>query len=223
MAARPGLALTLALALACGGESTSTMTDSSTGGTDGTGGSTGTTETSAGTGETPTTSGTATDPTGGTGGGTDSASGGDPTGDTTGSGTTEMSGGSGGQGSGMACLAWYAAIEESYGPICECEVQQGNFESVEACMAALAPPADCACDLFARSPETAELLNCYEEAAKEKAECLGGLGNLCLGNMPIDLCVNDELEALIECGAPPDELCQDLEAMCGDAVPPICG
>lgn len=220
MSARITFALVLTLA-ACGGEPTTTMTDG------GTGGSTGTTDaatgTGTGTGDTPTSTSSTSGDTGGTGGGTESASGTDTTGavGSTGEMLTE-GGGSGGQGSGMACVKWYGAIAESYGPICECEVQKGTFETVEECLMTLAPPADCACSLFAESPETADLLLCYEKAAKAKTKCLENL-NLCIGNVPLDLCIKEELDAYLECGTPSAELCQNLKNMCGEAVPAICG
>lgn len=223
MSARSTFALVLSLMFACGGEPTTTMTDG------GTGGSTGTTDAGTGTGGAPTTSaaGTTTGDTGGTGGGTESASGSDSAGTSTGDGTGESTtdpsgGGTGGSGSGMACVKWYGAIADSYGPICECEVQKGTYDSVEECVMQLAPPADCACSLFAESPETAELLLCYEKAAKAKTKCLEQL-DLCIDNVPLDLCVKDELDALIACGAPPPELCESLKNMCGEAVPAICG
>lgn len=220
------ISLALLLTFACGGDPTTTMTDG------GTGGSTGGGTTGGSTGDQPTggAASTGTSDTGGTGGGTESASGsdtGEPTtgGVTTGP-TTEQTttegGGTGGQGSGMACAKWYGAIAESYGPICECEVQKGTYDSVDECMTALAPPADCACSIFAESPGTAEILKCYEKAAQAKTDCLGDL-NLCIDNVPLDPCILQELDALAKCGAPPAEVCDQLKTMCGEAVPAICG
>lgn len=214
--------------LACGGEpnTTSTMTDGSTGGSTG-GGTTGGSTTAQPT-SSPASTGTI--DTGGTGTGTESASGTDTGEPTTGgvatepgtdTGTTE-GGGTGGQGSGMACAKWYGAIAGSYEPICECEVQKGTYQTIEACLAAVAPPPDCACSIFAQSPETAAILACYEKAAQAKTDCLGDL-NLCIGDIPLDLCVLQELDALLKCGMPSAEVCQQLKTMCGEAVPPICG
>lgn len=224
MPSRISLALLLTV-VACGGEPTTTMTGA-TGGSTG-GGSTGGTTVGDSTGDLVT---TGTGDTGGTGGGTESASGSDSSEPTSAGVTTEQTtdmpttegGGTGGQGSGMACAKWYGAIADSYGPICECEVQKGTYETVDECMTALAPPADCACSIFAESPETAEILKCYEKAAQAKTDCLGDL-DLCLDNVPLDPCLLQEVDALLKCGMPPADVCEQLKTMCGEAVPPICG
>lgn len=213
MMIRTSFALALSLTVACGGDSTGTTT------TDG-GASTGASDTGTDTGATPTT-GTSELPTGGSGGGTEGASGSASEGGSTSTGDPSGSG-TGGQGSGAACVSWYDALYESYRPACECEVQKGNFETVEACQAELAPPSDCACTIFAGAPETVALLECYQKAAEDKTMCLEGL-NLCLPGDLLQGCLDDELAAQLKCGAPSDDICIDLQQMCGGEVPPVCG
>lgn len=221
---RIALALTLSLTVACGGESTTTMA------TDSGGGSSGATDPGTGTGTPTSTTGGATtsegatdtseQPTGGSGGATEGGTGGTTEGANTG--TTDPSGsGTGGQGSAIACENWYDALRDSYAPICECEVQEGNYRTVEECQNALAPSSDCTCAIFADAPETVELLKCYQKAAEDRETCLGGLV-MCLLPDVLQGCIDGELAALVMCGAPSDEICMDLQAMCGGEVPPIC-
>ncbi len=219
MKTRTSLALALSLTVACGGGgSTTTTTDSG-------GGASTTTDPATETGAPTTTTTMATTsttelPTGGSGGGTDGATGstsgdaGTSTGDISGSGT-------GGQGSAIACASWYDALYDSYAPICECEVEEGNYQTVEACQNAIAPSSDCTCMIFADAPETVELLKCYEKAAEDREECLAGIGQCLLGDL-LQGCLDAELAALSACGAPSDEICMDLQQMCGGEVPPIC-
>lgn len=213
--------LGLAALVACG-ESGAPTTDDSTGSTTTaattdaltTGPTTGTTSTS-------TSSAATTDlPTEGSAGGTDSAGG-----TTEGaSGTTDdttSGSGSGGEGSGMACAKWYDAFVDSYRPQCECQVSLGMYDSVDECLAATVPPQSCTCEIFAESPETADQLECYEQAAKDKAECLQGLG-LCAGDLMLELCDDLQLSALLLCGNPPKEICDAITMMCEDAPLLIC-
>lgn len=224
MMTRINLALTISLIVACGGESTTTMT------TDSAGGSTSATDPGTGSGG-PTTSGTSTTgttdttggevPTGGSGGGTEGATGGTTEGAATATTGDPSGSGTGGQGSAIACESWYDALYDSYAPTCECEVMDGNYPTVEACQAALAPASDCACSIFAEAPETVELLKCYEKAAADREQCLGGIAQCLLDDL-FKGCLDAELVALASCGAPSDEICMDLQAMCGGEVPPIC-
>ena len=221
MTIRTSLAFALSLTVGCGdGGSTTTTTDSGSGSSSTTAPGT---ETGAPTTTTSGTTGTADTtelPTGGSGGGTDGASGGTTEG--VGTSTGDISGsGTGGQGSAIACENWYDALYDSYRPTCECEVEDGNYRTVEACQAALAPPSDCACTIFADAPETVALLKCYQKVAEDRETCLGGIAQCLLGDL-LQGCLDAELAALLTCGAPSNEVCTDLQQMCGGEVPPIC-
>ena len=77
------------------------------------------------------------------------------------------------------------------------------------------------CTIFADAPETVELLECYQKVAEDHETCLGRIAQCLLGDL-LKGCLDAELAALLTCGAPSNEVCMDLQQMCGGNVPPIC-
>lgn len=198
----------LTLVLACGGGDGGTGMGTGTGATNGSGTEAGSTLGGA-------SSTTVEQPTGGSGGASEGASG------STGGSLDPSGSGTGGEGSGAACVAWYGSIYDSYGPICACQVQMGVFPDEQACVDALAPPSDCACMIFAQAPETADLLHCYESAAKDRADCVGAI-DVCPLDVALAACDAVQAEALAACGTPPMEVCTALKMDCQELPALLC-
>lgn len=180
--------IALALALACGGGGSPTTTTATTG-----------TGTDASTGAPPTSS------TGATG--------------TPSEGTAaETSSGSGGAGSQAACLAWYEAFTDSFRPICECDVADGFYENVEACLADATSPPDCMCEVFGGAPESEGMFDCYEKADRALVACLEAIG-ACPDGGPLQACYDQEGVAIEACGFPSGAVCEQVFTTCGESGP----
>ena len=116
---------------------------------------------------------------------------------------------------GEACKAWYRTQTEIFRWSCECDVENGFYESVELCLMDSPYHEECSCQIFEGVPETAELLECYDAVDQVTVACLQGKG-LC-GNP--QQCFDAQAQGYVACGQVPVRVCGPLYEICDDVGP----
>lgn len=108
---------------------------------------------------------------------------------------------------------------------CQCQVDQGKYADVAACLAATGgamPPVFCTCEIYGRSPETLPGLECAAPGQMAAIACLDGL-SCATDSSAVDSCINAYYTAISTCAAPPPAVASEVAIAC-DGVPALmCG
>ena len=108
---------------------------------------------------------------------------------------------------------------------CQCQVDQGKFVDVAACLSATSgamTPAACACEIYGGAPETRAGLECAAPGQQTVIACIMGL-SCKQGSSAFDACINTYFKDISTCAGPPKEVTSQVAIQC-EMVPPLtCG
>lgn len=108
---------------------------------------------------------------------------------------------------------------------CQCQVDQGMYSDVDACLAATggATTADaCTCEVYGRAPATRAGLECATPGQEAVLGCIQGL-SCAQDSAAFDACINTYYTAISTCAAPPREVAGEVALTCEMVPPLLCG
>jgi hypothetical protein len=109
--------------------------------------------------------------------------------------------------------------------LCRCQVDQGLFTSVAACLGPTGDAATldaCACDIHGEFPETRDDLECLAPAQTTVLACLEGV-TCTPDTAAFDACINPYYNAISTCGVPTKPLLSEVALRCEMVAPFACG